>query len=346
MNMDYKMKFLVIGLGSMGKRRVRNLIALGHQDSVAGFDPRVDRIDEAKAYGIETFNDFDEAISSYKPDVFIISTPPNLHMKYAYFAAEHNLSAFIEASVIDSEKILALAKMVKDKNILMAPSCTMRYYPAPIKIKALIAEGVIGKVLNYNYHTGQYLPDWHPWEKIQEFYVSNPDTGGAREIVPFELTWLNDIFGEAKPLSCVRRKLTDMPADIDDIYHCLLSYPDNVIGNLCVEVISRPKATREFRVLGSSGEIVYSADSNSLKYINTGMPEWEIISFEEGTVESGYINPEEPYINEIRDFVKGIELVKNSEQSIYPNTLEDDYKILQNLYTLEEMSEGKNDLSR
>ena len=32
------MRFLVIGLGSMGKRRVRNLIALGHKDNVAGFD--------------------------------------------------------------------------------------------------------------------------------------------------------------------------------------------------------------------------------------------------------------------------------------------------------------------
>jgi predicted dehydrogenase len=346
MNGEFKMRFLVIGLGSMGKRRVRNLIALGYKDSIIGFDPREDRCREGKEYGIEVVNDFDKAILDYNPDTFLISTPPNLHMKYAYFAYENNISCFIEASVVDADKILELSKMIKNKNIVMAPSCTMRYYPGPIKIKELIKNGIIGKVLNYNYHTGQYLPDWHPWENIKDFYVSNPNTGGAREIVPFELTWINNIFGDSKPLACVKRKLTDISADIDDIYHCLLEYPDNVIGNLTVEVISRPKAVREFRVMGSKGQIVFSGDTNSVKYINIDMKEWEIISFDTGTVEDGYINPEEPYINEVKDFVNSVKLVNSGKKSNYPNTLESDYNILQNLYKLEDLSGVDNDLSR
>jgi len=340
------MKFLVIGLGSMGKRRVRNLIALGYKDSVAGFDLREDRRSEADKYGISIFDDFEKAMSNFKPDAFLISTPPNFHMQYAYIAEQNNIHCFIEASVVDAERILELANKIKNKKIIMAPSCTMRYYPMPIKIKELINSGIIGKVLNYNYQTGQYLPDWHPWEKIEDFYVSNPDTGGCREIVPFELTWLNDIFGDSKPLACVRRKLTDMNADIDDIYHCILEYPNNVIGNLTVEVVSRPKATREIRILGSEGEIIYSADSNELRYINVNMNEWERISFDIGTVENGYINPEEPYINEVKAYVDAIIDIQNAKPSSYPNTLEDDYKILQTLYKLEEISEGRDDLSR
>lgn len=340
------MKFLVIGLGSMGKRRVRNLLALGHQGSVAGFDPREDRRAEAKKYEITLYDNFEKALSEFKPDAFLISTPPNLHMHYAFMAQQNGIHCFIEASVVDAEKILELAQKVKSQKLVMAPSCTMRYYPMPMKIKELINSDAIGKVLNYNYQTGQYLPDWHPWEKIEDFYVSNPDTGGCREIVPFELTWLNDIFGDSKPLACVRRKLTDMNADIDDIYHCILEYPNNVIGNLCVEVVSRPKATREIRILGAEGEIVYSADSNELRYINTSMNEWERISFETGTVESGYINPEEPYINEVRAYIDAIIDVQNAKPSSYPNTLEDDYKILHTLYKLEDISEGRDDLSR
>jgi len=340
------MKFLVIGLGSMGKRRVRNLIALGYKNHIAGFDPNNNRTEEAKQYGIEVYTDFEKAVQIHNPDIFIISTPPNLHMKYAYFAAHNNISCFIEASVVDAEKILGLSNMVKDKKIVMAPSCTMRYYPGPMKIKELIENGMIGKVLNFNYHTGQYLPDWHPWEDIKDFYVSNPDTGGAREIVPFELSWLNDIFGDSQALACVRRKLSDMDIEIDDIYHCLLQYPDNVLGNLTVEVISRPQATREFRVLGSLGEIVFSADSKSVKYINNEMQEWSTISLLEGTIANGYINPEEPYINEIQDFITSIVLIKNGQLSIFPNRLEDDYKILKTLYELEDISEGRHDLSR
>ncbi len=341
------MRFLVIGLGSMGKRRVRNLLELGHKNDVAGFDLREDRQIEASKYGITIYDDFEKALSEHKPDAFLISTPPNWHMHYAYIALKNNISCFIEASVVDADKILELSTQIKDKKIIMAPSCTMRFYPAPMKIKELVLNGSIGKVLNFNYQTGQYLPDWHPWEKIEEFYVSNPDTGGCREIVPFELTWLNDIFGDSKPLACVRKKLTDMTANIDDIYHCLLEYPNNIIGNLTVEVISRPRATREIRILGSEGEIVYNSDENMVKFINLQMKDWEIFKLDLGTIESGYINPEEPYINEVKAFVEAIEHMKNGEtMSSYPNSLEDDYKILQTLYTLENISEGRHDLSR
>lgn len=338
------MNFLVIGLGSMGKRRIRNLIALGYKDNIAGFDTNEDRTNEVhKKYNINIFDDFDEAIEKHKPNVFIISTPPNFHMKYAYYAFEKSVHCFIEASVVDSQKIVELAYLIKNTDIIIVPSCTMKYYPAPKKIKELINNGVIGKVLNYNYHTGQYLPDWHPWEDINDFYVSNPDTGGCREIVPFELTWLNDIFGNSKPLACVKKKLTNISANIDDIYHCILEYPNDVLGNLTVEVISRPKATREFRAIGSSGEIVFDGDSNSLKYINTDMKDWEVISFHQGTVEEGYINPEEPYLNEMKDFTNAI---INKNIKLFPNSLESDYKILNNLYDLETLSGERDDLSR
>lgn len=339
-------KFLVIGLGSMGKRRVRNLIALGHKENIAGFDPRTDRTAEAAEYGIPVFNDFDEAIKEWKPTRFMISTPPNFHSKYMNIALENNIHSFIEASVVDSKEIINISSKTKGQSLVMAPSCTMRFYPGPIKVKALVEEKAIGDVLYFNYQIGQYLPDWHPWEKIQDFYVSNPDTGGAREIVPFELTWLNDVFGDSTPLTCVRRKLTDMPADIEDIYSCVLEYPGNILGNLTVEVISRPKATRECRIIGSKGEIIFSGETNSVKYINTDMDDWKEFSFDSGTVQSGYIYPEEPYINEVKAFIEAVENVQDGQPNNYPNTLEEDYKILQTLYKLEELSDGKKDLSR
>lgn len=332
------MKFLVIGLGSMGKRRVRNLQALGISE-IAGFDPRADRQAEAASKnGIQTFGDFESAVQTYRPDVFVISTPPDLHMQYAYFAFERRISCFIEASVVEAEKIKRLAEMVKGTNIVIAPSCTMRYFPGPRKVKELVKANAIGKVLNVNYQTGQYLPDWHPWESIQDFYVSKRQTGAGREIVPFELAWLNDIFGTPQPLACVKAKLTDMPADIDDIYHCLMRYDGGALANMTVEVISRPSATREMRVLGSTGEIVFSADTNSVRYINTSMKDWAEYKFDAGTVESRYINPEEPYIAEMKDFVTALE-AKNA--SLFPNSLDDDYAVLETLYAFEKMSNQK-----
>jgi predicted dehydrogenase len=333
--MELEMKILVVGLGSMGKRRVRNLQALGIQD-LAGFDLRSDRREEVSSrHGIPVYEDLETAIDDFRPDAFVISTPPDVHMHYAFRAVERGIHCFMEASVVDADKIRVLAERVKDSRIVAVPSCTMRYFPGPQKIKELLRQGAIGKVLNVNYQTGQYLPDWHPWEDIKDFYVSKRETGGAREIVPFELTWLNNLFGKPRALACVKTKLTDMAADIDDIYHCLLDYDSGVLCNMTVEVISRPSATREMRILGTEGEIVYSADSNSVRYINTSKNAWEEFGFSKGTVEAQYINPEEPYIAEMRDFVSA---VGAQDGSAFPNTLEDDFHVLETLNALEAVS--------
>ena len=81
------MKFLIVGLGSMGKRRVRNLSFL-KAGEIVGFDPREDRRQEAaEKYCIRTVGDFGQAMSE-RPDALIISTPPDLHMPYMQAAAE------------------------------------------------------------------------------------------------------------------------------------------------------------------------------------------------------------------------------------------------------------------
>jgi predicted dehydrogenase len=333
--MGATLRFLVVGLGSMGKRRVRNLRALGYAD-VAGFDPREDRRAEAAAKSaIPTFGEFGTALESFRPDMLIISTPPQHHMTYAWAGFERKLSCFVEASVVDAERALELHRRSVETAVLIAPSCTMRYYPGPKKVKELLRAGLIGKPLNINYQIGQYLPDWHPWERIEDYYVSNPETGACREIVPFELTWLNDIFGPAEPLACVRAKLTDINANIDDVYHCLLRYPGGVLANLTVEVISRPKATRELRVLGGDGEIVFSGEERCVRYANTSTRDWVRLEFGAGTVENNYINPEEPYVAELGDFIGA---VTRGDRGLYPNTLLEDYQILQTVYRLEALS--------
>lgn len=331
------MRFLVVGLGSMGKRRVRNLQALGHT-ALAGFDPRQDRLDEAASkYGIKTYASFDNALEQFVPDTLIISTGPSLHMGYAMPAASKGIHCFIEASVVDGDCIAQLCEQLKGTKVVIVPSCTMRYYPGPIKIRELISEGKIGKPLNLNYLTGQYLPDWHPWEHIQDFYVSKRETGGGREIVPFELTWINEIFGYPQPLACVKDKLTEMDADIDDIYHCLLRYPEGMLANITVEVISRPQATRELHILGSEGRLVFSSEENCVRYIRVGDQDWSRIPLGEGTIEAGYINPEEPYISEMADFVKAVEA---ADRKVFPNTLESDVRVLDLLNNLEKLSEN------
>ena len=330
------MKFLVIGLGSMGKRRIRNLKALGFQ-SISGFDNRQDRREEAtRKYGISVYDNIHSALCEFAPDVLVISTSPESHMQYAYLALEKSLHAFIEASVVEKEKIEHLAEQLKGRpELIIVPSATMHFSPGPSKIRELLDAHSIGKPLFLNYHTGQYLPDWHPWESVSDFYVSKRETGGAREIVPFELAWLNEIFGQPKPLFCIKKKLTDIDANIDDYYHICLSYPHDVVASITIEVISRPFATRELRITGLEGSLMFSADSNSIRFSSLKQKEWMTFPLEEGTVEIEYINPEEPYIEEMRSFVKAVE---KKDRSLFPNDLFTDANILDILEQLEVIS--------
>jgi predicted dehydrogenase len=90
------------------------------------------------------------------------------------------------------------------------------------------------------------------------------------------------------------------------------------------------------RVLGSQGEIVFSADEGCVRHTRVGEDGWAKIPLVSGTMEAGYINPEEPYISEMSDFVRAIE---KADSSIFPNTLADDLRVLQLLEELEALSD-------
>lgn len=328
------MKFLVIGLGSMGKRRVRNLQALSYKE-IAGFDLRQDRIKEVKdKYNIKTFNNFESALRSFSPNALIISTSPESHMEYAFKALELNIPSFIEASVVEKDKIKELDQLSRERNLFFAPSCTMKYFQGPIKVKKLLHDKTIGKPLFFNYHTGQSLEEWHPWEKPNEYYVSKRETGAAREIVPFELTWLCDLFGEPKILSAQKAKLSQVDANIDDFYTFSSEFSSGLKGNITVDVITPFQAARRLHVVGEKGQIIFDGNSNEVIYTSLENKEWKNISLTKGNIQSGYINPENPYISEMSDFISAIE---NKNPLLFPNTLQKDYQILTYLDQVEEL---------
>src|SRR5262245_37651731 len=229
------MRVLVVGLGSMGKRRVRNLRALGI-DEIVGFDPREDRRAEAAGkYQIATFDDFERAMSP-TPSAIVISTPPELHVDYALRALSANVAFFTEAGIPD-RRLEELIARLRSATVTGVPSCTMRYYPGPRSVKRVLKDGVIGKPYLWVYHSGQYLPDWHPWETIDAFYAGKRETGGCREIVAFEFAWLVDVFGSVSAVDGRHEKLSDLPVDIDDVYQLQVKHETGIAGQLTVDVL-------------------------------------------------------------------------------------------------------------
>jgi len=324
------LKFLIIGLGSMGKRRIRNLFA-NHERDIIGFDIRPDRNEEAKTkYGIKIVNSIGD-ISPQDFDAIIISTSPESHGDYIRFALQHKKHFFIEHPVTTDgyEDIFKS----KDLDIIKAPSCTLRYY-APIKMMAeIITENKIGKILAFQYHMGQYLPDWHPWEDYRQVYFSKKETGACREMLPFELIWLNWILkSEVAEISGFIGKISDLDMDADDIILANLQYENGILGNIIIDVVSR-KPFSTLRLLGSTGVLEWERYDSIIKVYNSDSGKTETIIVPKGQPAAGYINEEEIYNDEMKAFLQAIK-----EKKKYPYTFEENYRLLKTLFALEESS--------
>ena len=328
---------LIVGLGSMGKRRIRNLQALGFTH-IAGFDLREDRCREASTlYKINSYHSFEQALAESKAEALIISLPPDIHHVYMKKAIELKLPFFVEASVVDTN-MTELIALVKKQGLFAAPSSTLYFHPAIKKIMELVSSGYLGTISNVLYHMGNYLPDWHSYEKVSDFYVSKKETGGAREIVPFELTWISKLFGFPKGLMAFVKKTIDIEGapSIDDTYNSLLDYGTFSVV-LTVDVVTR-SAVRRLLINGSLRQLEWDWNANAVKVFHHDKQEWEVFAYETLSAANGYNKniTEQMYIDEMQAFFKGIE-----NPMSYVNTLEADHKVLRVLYAMEQSYQEK-----
>jgi len=317
----------------MGKRRVRNLL---HNKipskNIVGFDLKPDRRKEAEEkYGIRVCADFMTAFKEHNPDVLIISTPPDQHSRYYLFAAKHKKHLFVEATTVTTG-YKELKKML-DGSFVAAPSCTWRYLPAIKKIKSMIDSGAIGSIQTLQYHMGQYLPDWHPWEDYRQVYFAKKNTGACREMFPFELIWLNDIVqSRVERVSGFVRKLSDLDMPADDLYAAVLEYKNKVIGLMNIDVLART-ALRTLRLVGSKGVLDWDWLNYQIKVFSVATKKWRTISLRAGGAEKNYVTTEDMYREEIKHFLDAI-LGKQP----YPYSFAEDEQILNTTYALEKSS--------
>lgn len=325
-----KLKFLIVGLGSMGKRRIRNLLFNG-EHQIIGYDILPQRMKEAKAkYGIEIVRDF-KKISGQDFDAIIISTPPNKHGDYIRLALKNKKHFFVEHPISDDGYKDIFNN--KDSNIVKAPSCTFRYHTPMKMMKGILKDGKIGKILAFQYHMGQYLPDWHPWEDYRQVYFSKKETSACREMLPFELIWLNWLMkSEVAEVSGYISKISDLDMKADDIILANLKYKNGIFGNIIIDVISR-KPFRTLRILGSEGVLEWEKFDSVIKVFDAKSKKSENISVPKGHPETGYLNEEEMYNDEIKVFLDAIRGRKK-----YPHTFAENHYLLKTLYALEKSS--------
>ncbi|HEY5557161.1 Gfo/Idh/MocA family oxidoreductase [Acetobacterium sp.] len=256
------MKVIVIGLGSMGKRRIRLIRKLNKKIEIIGVDTNEERRKNCKEeYEIDAFEWLTEVLETTRFDCAFVCASPLSHSAIITQCLKLRLHVFTELNLVDDgyDENIFLAKQNK---LVLFMSSTFLYREEIKKIKTLVQQ--VSYPLNYTYHVGQYLPDWHPWENYKDFFVGNKRSNGCREIFAIELPWLVDVFGDIVKIDVVKSKMSSLNIDYDDNYLVLIQHKTGHKGTLVVDVVSR-KAIRNLEVYGEELYLYWDGTPTGLK---------------------------------------------------------------------------------
>lgn len=303
------MNILVIGLGSMGKRRICLLKDMYPDYFLCGVDARVDRREEvSRDFGMECVESLENAVIRFSIDSAFVCTSPLSHGDIISFCLKHHWNVFTELNLVEDsyEKNMKLAS--KNKCVLFLSSTffyreEIRYLRSKVNDKSK---------WNYIYHIGQYLPDWHPWEPYKDFFVGNKKTNGCREIMAIELPWISQSFGEITEIQVLSDKMTGLEIEYNDNYMLQLRHANGNKGVLVVDVVS-PVAVRRLELYGEHKYLSWNGTPDTLwEYDKCSNRLVQVQLHEKEEHREGYraFVVENAYRNEIKEFVNVVETGK------------------------------------
>lgn len=250
------MQILIAGLGSIGRRHFRNLIALGETDIIL-LRTRKSTLpdDELAGYPVET--DIHEALHKHKLDAVVVANPTSLHLDVAIPAAEAGCHILLEKPISHSmENVDKLETAVQKSGSKVLVAFQFRYHPGLVRAKQLITAGEIGRIVSAHVHFGEYLPGWHPWEDYRQSYAARADMGGGVVLTQCHsldyLPWL--IGKDVETAWSFTGKISDLEVDVEDTAKIGLRFEGGTLGSLHLD-FNRQPPVHTFDIVGTKGSI-------------------------------------------------------------------------------------------
>jgi predicted dehydrogenase len=301
------MKALVIGLGGVGQRHVRNLRALvGPELELIAYRVRrdtpvltdrltveVDANLETK-YGIRTYTDLSAALAE-RPGVALVCNPTSLHLETACAAAEAGCHLLIEKPLShDLVGVDDLISTVERKGVVALVAYQWRFHPLLTRVRALLEAGALGQIAAVQAEIGELLTDWHPYEDYRRMYAARRDQGGGVVLTQsHEMDYLLWLFGAPSRIFAIGGRRSTLDIDVEDTAAVLMEVNGFPV-QLSQDYIQRP-ARRRLRIVGDKGNIVADLLAPRLQVFRRG----ELI--EDARFEGFSRN--DMFLNEMRHFL-------------------------------------------
>jgi predicted dehydrogenase len=311
------MKFLIAGYGSIGRRHMRNLLALGEKDILL-FRTGRSTLPDDELQGLVVETDLAGALA-HRPDAVIIANPTANHLDIAIPAARQGCHILIEKPISHSlDGALTFKQAVEKSGTRVLVGFQFRFHPGLIKIKEVIASGIIGRPVSARAHWGEYLPDWHPWEDYRKSYSARADLGGGVALtLSHPLDYLRWLLGDAEVLWSAGKKASDLEIEVEDLAEFQLKFASGAYGSVHLDYFQQP-ATHTLEVTCTQGSIRWDNADGSTRVYASQDKQWQTYQPPQG-FERNML-----FMDEMRHFIK---VVKGEVEPLC--TLEDGIKSME-----------------
>lgn len=221
------MKVCIIGLGSIGKRHLKNLIIILME---RGSEYQIDALRHTHEILPENISQlichqyysFDDLPDDY--DVIFVTNPTLFHYDTVKKVVAKTKHMFIEKPVFDS--------LDYDLNTLSLRDEGVYYVACPLRHKSImkyVKENIIlkEKILSSRIVSTSYLPSWRMDMDYREIYSAKKDMGGgvSRDLI-HEWDYAIYLFGKPLKAEHMQGHVSDLEIDSDDISIYIAQYPE------------------------------------------------------------------------------------------------------------------------
>jgi len=266
------MKILIMGLGGIGQRHLRNLRRLcGNDLEILAYDPRPNppvltdqlKVEEGASleqkYDLHIFPDIEQALAQ-KPQAAFVCNPTSLHVPVAIQAAQAGCALFIEKPLSHNLDMLdELIDLVETRGLETAIGYQMRFHPCLKRLHELVQEKKVGRILSIRADVGEYLPGWHTYEDYRQGYAARQDLGGGVILSQIhEFDYLYWLFGMPRRVFALGGHLSKLEVDVEDTADILMECEMNghpVPISLHQDYLQNP-SKRSCEIVGDAGKIL------------------------------------------------------------------------------------------
>lgn len=309
------MKVLMIGLGSIGQRHLRNLRRLyGDSIEILAYRSRglkrtfsdemkvLDGVSVETEYHVRSYTNLNEALLE-NPDIAFITNITSGHIPCAIQAAEKGCHLFLEKPISHTgEGIDRLRKIVEQKGTILFTGFQFRYHPCLVKLKEYLDSEMIGTLISVDIEMGERLEEMHTYENFKDTYMAQKELGGGvilnQQI--HELDYMQWLFGIPESVYAISGKNSALPIDVEDFCSSLYSvkYREGILPIYVHSDFRQVKVVRRCKIVGEEGTIEVDLLKNELhRTTREGVD--EILKYSAFT-------RNDMFIEELKDFMESV----------------------------------------